>query len=1120
MSDSSWSSNGIGRAVLGAGLLSLLFMAGCGGPPEGEDRVHDGRMADTTEVGEKTLRDSLTALFQGGARDLALELAEARWTQDSLNWAHDPSATTWRQWAQDYHQLMMDPLVGLVPERAVGMMGVLIERGKGFAEKERLLLAVLHKEHSKYLNRLGRKDEALLTARKGYAMLSSTGDTINKEAIGLLNALGIRTFALGDYDGGVGFFERSIRVARALKDPEQEATQMLRLAAYIPATDSTTAMQLFRDAERIALSGGDTATWCKTLNGRAVYVYNNFGDYDSSAVLQSARLSSAWSEYDPETYSASLANAIIYCRENDLYFELDRLLVGYEQKVASLPFDPLLLASLRTSQAEAYKAKHDSRAAMAFATEAVSLVKEYGVALKSPQTSIRAFLVLTAGQSWAGDYPAAIATAEEALGMPVFYGSQEHTIRNHILANLANAQGRNGDPHHAISSMLPLLEDASLRQNSLNNVGKFYRELGARTLADSCNFLVLMESEVNSVQRTEANIALSEDRAARNLPLEADAFAKNALIACGAIDPTVVGRPVIRYAPNKVSQQFDATKQWCRCLNGSIPLRPDRPIATLELLACDSVFRIMADTLLRTTRDPVARSGLLDLMTESLDRSIRKLTDGSVEPIPWRKVLRLMELRRDHRWRSMQREEQASLLFGVPETLVLAERSLVGMLDAIQRKEVTDAGNEGRSAITVVRDSLSKVITLIKAIAPGYYAALNGLDPTDPGMVMSKLGQEEHVVMLHLDTVDHSLTSVHMTRGSITGHRDPLGEDDIAALILSLRSAKPREDMRTSQMVRSIFGPTLKGSTGATMIILPDGPLWGVPFDVLWAANGDTLTETANIRYATSLSALTKATTVAPTVAPIEMMAFAPTYTSGTNGTVVVSRSGALRDLGPLVESVNEVTDIVDMVGGDKYVAENAQESGFRTSAPSAGIVHLAMHGVIDEVEPLRSYLLFEQGDTTTENNGRLTISEIYDLKLNADLAVLSACETGIGKSLSGEGVMSIGRAFAYAGVPNIVSSLWKVDDLATKQIMVKFYEHLAEGMGKADALAEAKRWYRTEYPNEPPSKWAAFILIGDNEPVHLKKRSRTWPWMAGGAFVVILAAIVARRRRRQRLAA
>ncbi|MCB0756888.1 MAG: CHAT domain-containing protein, partial [Flavobacteriales bacterium] len=130
---------------------------------------------------------------------------------------------------------------------------------------------------------------------------------------------------------------------------------------------------------------------------------------------------------------------------------------------------------------------------------------------------------------------------------------------------------------------------------------------------------------------------------------------------------------------------------------------------------------------------------------------------------------------------------------------------------------------------------------------------------------------------------------------------------------------------------------------------------------------------------------------------------------------------------------------------------------------------------------------------------------EIRELDLPAELVVLSACHTGTGARQEGEGTLSLARAFMAAGARNVVMSLWKVDDLATKQIMVKFYEHLAEGLGKADALAEAKRWYRREFPNEPPSKWAAFILVGDNEPVQLRKPMRPAHWAIGLALLGVL---------------
>ena len=196
----------------------------------------------------------------------------------------------------------------------------------------------------------------------------------------------------------------------------------------------------------------------------------------------------------------------------------------------------------------------------------------------------------------------------------------------------------------------------------------------------------------------------------------------------------------------------------------------------------------------------------------------------------------------------------------------------------------------------------------------------------------------------------------------------------------------------------------------------------------------------------------------------------------------------------------------------------------------SGDVLHFAMHAY-SSPDPMRSGLLVRAdagapdgtrsaGDESVKDDGVLHAFELLTHPVRSPMVVLSACETGQGAHQDGEGVRSLARAFMLAGAQSTVSSLWKVDDRATKEIMVKFYEHLAEGMGKADALAEAKRWYRRTYPNEPPSKWAAFILIGDNEPVRLKKRSPVKPWMIVLGALVLVGAAWAYRQRTSRKAA
>ena len=111
-----------------------------------------------------------------------------------------------------------------------------------------------------------------------------------------------------------------------------------------------------------------------------------------------------------------------------------------------------------------------------------------------------------------------------------------------------------------------------------------------------------------------------------------------------------------------------------------------------------------------------------------------------------------------------------------------------------------------------------------------------------------------------------------------------------------------------------------------------------------------------------------------------------------------------------------------------------------------------------------------------------MKLPEIYNLQLEADLVVLSACETAAGILKTGEGVMSLSRGFAWAGVPSTVTSLWKVNEEATAKIMVSFYENLRQNYPKDVALKQAKMTYLKNNPEAAPYFWAAFILVGNTD--------------------------------------
>ena len=146
-------------------------------------------------------------------------------------------------------------------------------------------------------------------------------------------------------------------------------------------------------------------------------------------------------------------------------------------------------------------------------------------------------------------------------------------------------------------------------------------------------------------------------------------------------------------------------------------------------------------------------------------------------------------------------------------------------------------------------------------------------------------------------------------------------------------------------------------------------------------------------------------------------------------------------------------------------------------------IVHLASHGIINESAPNLSGILFYPKSDSSDilnwkNSSVLTAGEIRNIRLNADLVVLSACESGLGKVVHGEGVLSLTRAITLAGTKNILFTLWKVGDQNSYKIMVKFYELLLHDNNYSEALRKAKLEMIKNESTSFPGIWGAFTLI------------------------------------------
>ncbi len=234
-----------------------------------------------------------------------------------------------------------------------------------------------------------------------------------------------------------------------------------------------------------------------------------------------------------------------------------------------------------------------------------------------------------------------------------------------------------------------------------------------------------------------------------------------------------------------------------------------------------------------------------------------------------------------------------------------------------------------------------------------------------------------------------------------------------------------------------------------------------------------------------------------------QLLAFAPqfntdnTYANARNINPILNHPLALNSLTKLLYNQKEVAAIAQQVPTKSFVGKQAIKHNFLTDAAQYRWLHIATHALANEEKPERSVIVFHNlnctntktasiKNQTNSGNYLLYFGDIANLKLNAEMVVLSACETGLGKLQKGEGIISLTSAFAQAGAQSIVTTLWTVSDQVSSEIMESFYKNLKTGQNKSTAIATAKRNYIDNMPNllAHPFFWASYLLIGATRPI------------------------------------
>jgi CHAT domain-containing protein len=187
--------------------------------------------------------------------------------------------------------------------------------------------------------------------------------------------------------------------------------------------------------------------------------------------------------------------------------------------------------------------------------------------------------------------------------------------------------------------------------------------------------------------------------------------------------------------------------------------------------------------------------------------------------------------------------------------------------------------------------------------------------------------------------------------------------------------------------------------------------------------------------------------------------------------------------LQPLPDAEKEARRLARLYGQARtrlYVGDRAREDRIKAGAGAARTLHFATHGILDDRSPLYSHLLLASSEGRRDEDGLLEAWEMMTLRLDAELAVLSACETARGRVSAGEGMIGMTWALFVAGCPTTVASQWKVESRSTSRLMVGFHRKLRAGRGKAAALREAQLALLREQSYRHPFYWAGFALYGD----------------------------------------
>ncbi len=358
--------------------------------------------------------------------------------------------------------------------------------------------------------------------------------------------------------------------------------------------------------------------------------------------------------------------------------------------------------------------------------------------------------------------------------------------------------------------------------------------------------------------------------------------------------------------------------------------------------------------------------------------------------------------------------------------------------------------------------------------------------------------------------------------------------DELAGFIHTINDASSSFESvadASFQLYEILWKPISQLVSTEKIVIIPDGLLFNLSFDALTPSKINSYTElgsnsllaqhTISYNYSLFLTENNNGTNASITS---NFISFAPEFTSEMKQKYRATVSDSLDvdhaylSLLPQPFSMETVKEFASKFNGASYLNDASTKDAFTKYAQNHKIIHIATHAESNNLNPELSRLIFAKDilDSLSLTNNYLHTYEIYNHNLSSLLTTLTACETGKPSFQPGEGMISLAHAFNYAGSESILTSLWKIDEQSSTEIIALFYDHLSNEMDTDEALRKAKLDYLSQAQGrtQAPFYWSGLVLMGDTQPIPLSSGLSLWVWTAIAAIGIVLLLILVKRRK------